>query len=80
MISQSKHIMKGLKRMATLFFLLLLSTAAFSQDPGGSPDGPPPAVPFDDYLHLILIAMGLVFALFKIGRVNRLFANEGNKI
>ncbi len=80
MITQSKHIMKGVKRLVTSLCLLLLSTAAFSQDPGGSPDGPPPAVPFDDYLHLILIALGLVFALFTISRVNRLVANEGNKI
>ncbi len=51
--------------------MVLISTYGFSQDPGGSPDGPPPAVPFEDYMHLILLAVGAAFALFTIKKLQR---------
>lgn len=50
---------------------LLFSVNGFSQDPGGSPDGPPPAVPFNDYYHWILIAIGAIFALFVIRKMQK---------
>lgn len=51
--------------------MLLLSAKGFSQDPGGNPDGPPPAVPFDDYYGLILVVAGAIFALFVIRRMQK---------
>ena len=47
--------------------LLVLSNVGFSQDPGGGPDGPPPAVPFDDYLLPIVLFLGTIvsFIAFK---------------
>jgi hypothetical protein len=51
--------------------MLLLTKAGFSQDPGDNPDGPPPAVPFEDYMHLILLAAGAIFALFTIKKLQR---------
>ena len=53
---------KYLRQVIALMGMLLLTTAIFSQDPGGNPDGPPPAVPFDDYMNLIIVAAGIIFA------------------
>ncbi len=63
--------MKKFRPILILAILILTSVTGFSQDPGGSPDGPPPAVPFEDYMHLILLAVGAVFALFTIKRLQR---------
>lgn len=66
-----KAILKALRPVVLMVFMLLLAKAGFSQDPGDSPDGPPPAVPFEDYMHLILLAVGAIFALFTIKRLQR---------
>lgn len=66
---------KHLKTYIAVLVMFLSSNYCFSQDPGGNPDGPPPAVPLDDYMHLIIIGAGLVFAavvLYK--RNNRILA------
>lgn len=49
--------------------MLIFSTAGFSQDPGGGPDGPPPAVPFDDYLLPIVVVVGLVVTFFAFKKL-----------
>ena len=67
----------AVKRVAILFFLIVLATGtAYSQDPGGSPDGPPPAVPFDDYLHLFPILAGLMLTFFVIRRMQKKGARQ----
>lgn len=66
-----KSLLKGLRPVMMMVCMLLLAKAGFSQDPGDSPDGPPPAVPFEDYMHLILLAVGAVFALFTIKKLQR---------
>ena len=67
MKSTIKKAVKGTMKLSVgTLVLLMLSVAAFSQDPGGGPDGPPPAVPFDDYLNLILLAIGIFFSLYAI--------------
>ena len=63
--------MKKYRTILLLAVLISTSIAGFSQDPGGSPDGPPPAVPFEDYMHLILLAVGAVFALLTIKKLQR---------
>ena len=69
--------MINLKKISTyrpliiLAVFLMLSIAGFSQDPGDNPDGPPPAVPFEDYMHLIIIAAGAIFAFFTIKKLQR---------
>ncbi len=64
---QLKNVVKKLQIVLVSFVLVLISQVVYSQDPGGGPDGPPPAVPFDDYLLLILVFIGVVFTyiLFK---------------
>lgn len=57
------------KFICTLLGFILISVNAYSQDPGGSPDGPPPAVPIDDYMNLILSVIGVIFALFIIWKM-----------
>lgn len=52
-----------------LLMISVLTTGVHAQDPGGNPDGPPPAVPFDDYLLPILLIAGAVFGLFIIKRM-----------
>lgn len=51
--------------------MLLISVKGFSQDPGDTPDGPPPAVPLDDYLLPILLAAGAILVFFVFRRMNR---------
>lgn len=63
--------MKNSKSIFLLTVLFINSIAAFCQDPGGSPDGPPPAVPFEDYMHFVLIALGAIFAFYTIKRLQR---------
>ena len=63
------EILKKTKASVMALGVLLLSLPGFSQDPGGSPDGPPPAVPFDDYMHLILLGIGAVFALVVLKKL-----------
>lgn len=58
-----------------LMVMLLLTKTGYSQDPGGGPDGPPPAVPFEDYAHLILLAVGFIFSFFVMRRLRRNVAN-----
>ena len=57
-------IKRNLKAVLILLITVLPATAGFSQDPGGNPDGPPPAVPFDDYMNLIIVAAGVIMAIF----------------
>lgn len=62
----------AVKSIVILFGLTILATGtAYSQDPGGSPDGPPPAVPFDDYLHFLPILAGLVLTFFVIRKMQK---------
>jgi hypothetical protein len=61
--------LKLFKPLLLIAFFMLASTVGFSQDPGDNPDGPPPAVPIEDYMHLIIIAAGVIFALFKLKRL-----------
>ncbi len=63
----------GQKKITAIITVLIVlsSQFSFSQDPGGGPDGPPPAVPLDDYLLIILAAIGLVVAYFFIKSRNR---------
>ena len=63
--------MKKFRPLLMLAVMIFATVSGFSQDPGGSPDGPPPAVPFEDYMHLILLAVGAVFALFTIKKLQR---------
>ena len=43
---------------------VMIPFISFAQDPGGNPDGnPPPVVPFDDNMNLVLIGAGIVFAV-----------------
>ena len=58
--------------------MLLLAHAGFSQDPGDNPDGPPPAVPFEDYVPLILLVAGSVFALFTIKKLQKSRLSKNN--
>ena len=66
-----------LRVFTILCSLLLLSQSGFSQntDPGGDPDRvittTPPAVPFSSYMHLILIAAGVAFAVMQLKRLYR---------
>lgn len=65
-------VLKGTRkaRVATLIAVLLLaSIKGFSQDPGDSPDGPPPAVPFDDYLLPILLVAGILIAFYTLRKM-----------
>ncbi len=66
---KATKILKSTKASVMAMGMLILSLPGFSQDPGGNPDGPPPAVPFEDYMHLILLAAGAVFALLVIKRL-----------
>lgn len=65
--------MKAALRILAFVLFTILSFQAMSQDPGGNPDGPPPAVPFDDYLLPILLVagLGLVFLLFRKMKVKK---------
>lgn len=58
----------GQKRIAAVMtvMIVLASQFSFSQDPGGGPDGPPPAVPFDDYLNVILLVVGVLLTVFVL--------------
>ena len=60
-----------LKTLICSLILVLTSTTVFSQDPGGGPDGPPPAVPLDDYLLVILAVIGLVVAFVYFRKKTR---------
>ncbi len=60
---QKNTTMKSFKQVGAVLFFLLVAQFGFAQDPGGGPDGPPPAVPFDDYLNIILAAVGIIVAL-----------------
>ena len=62
------QVQKFLKQSSLVILMLLISAIAFSQDPGDNPDGPPPAVPFDDYLHVIIIAVGVALSWLVIRR------------
>ena len=65
--------MKKITRVVYLLVSMLLAFTpkGFSQDPGDNPDGPPPAVPFDDYLLPLLIVGGVILAFFVIRRMQR---------
>lgn len=77
MKSTIKKAVKGTMKLSVgTLVLLMLSVAAFSQDPGGGPDGPPPAVPFDDYLLVILGVVGIIFTYFFLkSKQNRIVSN-----
>ena len=60
-----------LVKLFSVALMLLVSNAGFSQDPGGNPDGPPPAVPFSDYMHILLIIAGAIFSFWVIKRLKR---------
>lgn len=66
-----KVTLKKLTPVLMVALMLLLSKAGFSQDPGDSPDGPPPAVPFEDYMHLFLIAAGAILAFITIKKLRK---------
>ncbi len=68
---QKNTAMKSFKQVGAVLFFLLVAQFGFAQDPGGGPDGPPPAVPLDDYLLIILAAIGLIVAYFFIKSRNR---------
>ncbi len=68
----------ALRFALALMGTVMLSFGAFSQDPGGSPDGPPPAVPIEDHMNLILAGIGVVFALVIIWRMQHRHA--ANKV
>ena len=59
------------KSIFIVIAMLLISVKGFSQDPGDTPDGPPPAVPLDDYLLPILLAAGAILVFFVFRRMNR---------
>lgn len=63
--------MKRLKSLLLLVSLILLTLASFAQDPGGNPDGTPPAVPFDGYMSLLLLLGGLVIVFIMYRKVKR---------
>ena len=60
---QIKHFLRPALLLACM---VLLSIAGFSQDPGDNPDGPPPAVPFEDYMHLYILAAGAILAFVTL--------------
>ena len=64
-------LIKHCKAIAMVLIVVMACVPAFSQDPGGNPDGPPPAVPFEDFMHLGLLAVGVVLALVVIKKLNR---------
>ena len=70
-MKKAKFLQQIMRPAVMLLCMVLLSQAGFSQDPGDNPDGPPPAVPFEDYMHLILIAAGAILALVVIKKMNR---------
>jgi hypothetical protein len=59
------------KSICLVLALFLLTFKGFSQDPGDNPDGPPPAVPFDDYLLPILLVAGAVVAFYAIKKMQK---------
>ncbi len=59
------------KSSCLMVALFLVSIKGFSQDPGGNPDGPPPAVPFEHYYSWILIAVGAILALVVIKKMQK---------
>ena len=63
--------MKSFKQVGAVLFFLLIAQFGFAQDPGGGPDGPPPAVPFDDYLNIILAAVGIIVALIYFRKTSK---------
>ena len=70
-MKKGQLLQQVLKPVVMLLVMVLLSNAGFSQDPGDNPDGPPPAVPFEDYMHLILIAAGAIFALYTVKKLKK---------
>lgn len=56
--------LKSIYTVVMICMMLSLTTVGFSQDPGGGPDGPPPAVPFDDYLLPIILVLGSIVSFF----------------
>ena len=68
------NLSKTIKTFKPLFFMIimvLLTFNGFSQDPGDTPDGAPPAVPFEDYMHLIIIAIGAIIAFVTINKLQK---------
>jgi hypothetical protein len=61
----------NLKPLLFLLVFALLATQGFSQDPGDNPDGPPPAVPIEDYLHFIVLGAGAILSLIVIKRLEK---------
>ena len=70
-MKKAKFLQQIMRPAVMLLCMVLLSQAGFSQDPGDNPDGPPPAVPFEDYMHLILIAAGAILAFFTIAKFKK---------
>ena len=70
-MKKAKFLQQIMRPAVMLLCMVLLSQAGFSQDPGDNPDGPPPAVPFEDYMHLILIAAGAILAFFTIVKLKK---------
>ncbi len=68
---QKNTTMKSFKQVGAVLFFLLIAQFGFAQDPGGGPDGPPPAVPFDDYLNIILAAVGIIVALIYFRKTSK---------
>lgn len=54
-----------------LMVMMLLSVSVFAQDPGGNPDGNPPAVPMEDYLLPVLAGLGLIVAFIFLRKRNK---------
>lgn len=71
------HCIKASYRsIIVLVVAVLASATGFSQGPGGGtppfPDATDPAVvPFDDYLHLVIIAAGLILAFVILKKRQR---------
>jgi hypothetical protein len=63
-------LQKQVKSMLLVLMMVVLSLKGYSQDPGDNPDGPPPAVPLDDYLLPIILAAGAILAFFVFRRMN----------
>jgi hypothetical protein len=66
-------IRKTIKAITVLLFAVILPALGYCQpvDPGGNPDGNPPlAVPIDARLNLILITIGVIFAIIILRKIN----------
>ena len=62
-----------IKLYTSLLICAMLPVIGMAQvDPGGNPDGnPPAAVPFDDNLNIILIAVGVILGAIVLAKMYR---------